>query len=544
MKILIALLLLGFTSCTSSNKLAIPKWAPYDETEAIAKNAKNANSRLRYKMIQSKILDKNLLWKNVSDQMKGFTEKDYEALKPLILEQDIPTLQSHIQSGKLSYEKLTQWYLFRIVKFENNQATALNNIIAINPSAVTEARKKDKNKSAANHPVFGMPILLKDNINMDGMLTTAGAHVFLNNKTKNAFIVDRLLEKGAIILGKANLSEWANYLCLDCPNGYSAAGGQTLNPYGIRVFDTGGSSAGSGSSMAANYAVAAVGTETSGSILSPSSANSIVGLKPTTGLLSRGGIVPISSTFDTPGPMTRNITDNAILLSAMTGEDKLDIATKDNPKNKNYQESFKNGNINGLRFGVYKSYLRDSLYKLNVDRIAALGGIMIEIDPEQMNMDGFGTILSADMKVDLPAYIKDYGSPSINYHNVAEIVEFNKKDSLISIPYGQGLFERIVNTNVSPSELSAIKLKIKNNGVAYFEKPMKEYQLDLIISIANRNAGQAASANYPCLTVPMGYRNNGEPIGITFIARPFEEEKLLQVGYAFEQATKWRKLPF
>lgn len=544
MKILTTLLLISFISCTSSNKMAIPKWAPYDETEAIAKNAKNANSRLRYKMIQSKILDKNILWENVRGQMKGFAENDYEALKPLILEQDIPTIQSHIQAGRLSYEKLTQWYLFRIVKFENNQATALNNIIAINPNAVAEARKKDKNKSATNHPVFGMPILLKDNINMDGMVTTAGAHVFLNNKTKNAFIVDRLLEKGAIILGKANLSEWANYLCSECPNGYSAAGGQTLNPYGIRVFDTGGSSAGSGSSMAANYAVAAVGTETSGSILSPSSANSIVGLKPTTGLLSRGGIVPISSTFDTPGPMTRNITDNAILLSAMAGEDKLDMATKDNPKNKNYQESFKKGNISGLRFGVYKSYLRDSLYKLNVDRIAALGGIMIEMDPEQMNMDGFSTILSADMKADLPAYIKEYGSPSIKYRSVAEIMEFNKKDSLISIPYGQGLFERIVNTNVSPTDLAAIKLKIKNNGVAYFEKPMKEYQLDIIVSIANRNAGQAASANYPCLTVPMGYRNNGEPIGITFIARPYEEEKLLQVGYAFEQATKWRKLPF
>ncbi|MEO6583792.1 MAG: amidase family protein, partial [Ferruginibacter sp.] len=286
MKIGIIILFVCMISCTAVQKTTIPAWVPYDETEEVAKNAKNESSRLRYKMIQSKILDKNEIWKNVIPQLKGFTEKDYEALKFLILEQDIPTLQMHIKSGKLSYEKLTQWYLFRIVKFENDMTKALNNIIAINPNAVVEARKKDRNKKAASHPIYGMPILLKDNINTEGMATTAGAQVFLNNKTTNAFIVNRLLQKGAIILGKANLSEWANYLCLECPNGYSAVGGQTLNPYGRKIFDTGGSSAGSGSAMAANYAVAAVGTETSGSILSPASSNSVVGLKPTTGLLS------------------------------------------------------------------------------------------------------------------------------------------------------------------------------------------------------------------------------------------------------------------
>lgn len=543
MKIGMLLLMTWMISCTSVQKMAIPAWTPYDETEELAKNANNESTRLRYKIIQSKILDKNELWKIVAGQMKGFTEKDYETLKPLILEQDIPRLQSHIKSGKLSYEKLTQWYLFRMVKFENDRTTALNNIIAINPEAVAEARKKDRKKTTADHPIYGMPILLKDNINTEGMATTAGARVFLNNKTNNAFIVERLKEKGAIILGKANLSEWANYLCLECPNGYSAVGGQTLNPYGRTIFDTGGSSAGSGSSMAANYAVAAVGTETSGSILSPSSSNSVVGLKPTTGLLSRGGIVPISSTFDTPGPMTRNVTDNAIMLSAMAGEDKADIATKDNPKNKNYQENFKSGNIKGLRFGVYKSYLRDSLYKINVEKISALGGIVVEIEPEQMNMDGFGTILNADMKTDLPAYIKEYGSPGLTYPTVAEIMDFNNQDTLVSIPYGHGRFEGIVKTTISFADLTALKLKIRNSGISYFEKPMEQYNLNMIVSMANRNAGQAASANYPALTVPMGYRKNGEPVGITFIARPFEEDKLLQVGFAFEQATGWRKIP-
>ena len=543
MKIGIFILLTCMMACTSTQKITIPAWTPYDESAELAKNAKNENTRLRYKLIQSKISDKNELWKNTAGQLKGFTERDYESLKPLILEQDIPTLQTHVQSGKLSYEKLTQWYLYRIVKFENDKTKALNNIIAINPNAVAEARKKDRTKNATNHPIFGMPILLKDNINVNGMATTAGAHVFLTNKTGNAFITDRLQEKGAIILGKANLSEWANYLCLECPNGYSAVGGQTLNPYGRTIFDTGGSSAGSGSAMAANYAVAAVGSETSGSILSPSSSNSVVGLKPTTGLLSRSGIVPISSTFDTPGPMTRNVTDNAILLSAMAGEDNADAATKDNPKNKNYEGIFKNGNISGLRFGVYKAYLRDSLYKASVERIASVGGIVVEIEPEAMNMEGFGTILSADMKMDLPAYIRNHGFVNLPYRTVADIITFNKKDSLVSIPYGQGRFDDIEKTNISPEDFTALKARMRKAGISYFEKPIEQYQLDFIVSVANRNAGQAAAANYPCLTVPMGYRKNGEPIGITFIARPFREDKLLQLGYAFEQATRLRKIP-
>ena len=241
--------------------------------------------------------------------------------------------------------------------------------------------------------------------------------------------------------------------------------------------------------------------------------------------------------------MTRNITDNAIMLSAMAGTDKADPASNNNPTNKNYPTDFKNGSIKGMRFGVYKSYLRDSLYKLNVENITALGGIVVEMEPEAMNMDGFGTILNADMKNDLPAYITAYGSPNLQYRSVPEIMAFNNKDSLTSIPYGHGRFAGIVKTTITPEDLTALKLKVRNNGIGYFEKPMEQYQLDVIVSIANRNAGQAASANYPCLTVPMGYRKNGEPAGITFIARPYMEDKLLQVGYAFEQATKRRKIP-
>lgn len=544
MKKSILILFIFLFACKTSQETIISKWVRYDESEEINKSTTHESQRMRFKLIQSKNLDKNDLWKNISGQLNNFTEADYNRLKPYILEQDIPTIQAHIKSKVLTYEKLTQWYLYRIVKYENDPKKALNNIISINPNAVHEARIKDKNKSNNHHPLYGIPVLLKDNINTKGMVTTAGAHLLINNNTdSNAFISERIIENGGIILGKTNLSEWANYLCNICPNGYSAVGGQTLNPYGPKLFDTGGSSSGSGSSIAANYATAAVGTETSGSILSPSSANSIVGLKPTTGLLSRSGIVPLSSTLDTPGPMTKNVIDNAILISAMTGEDQSDIATKNNPKNIKYWEDLKSASLKGVRFGVNKSLLNDSIYKLTIKKIVSLGGIAVEFEPEKINFDGFSSLLNSDMKVDLPNYLNNYASREIKERSIKEIIEYNRIDSLVKIPYGQGRFEAMLKENISNEDLIQLRKRLHQEGVHYFETPMVKYQLDLILSINNRNAGIAAAANYPCLTIPMGYEKTGQPIGLTFIARPFKEDQLLKIGYAFEQATKSRKLP-
>ncbi len=543
MKYSILILMISMLSCKTSQQARMAMSVPYDEKEILAESSKNESVRLRYKLIQSKIKDKNEMLKNIAFQIADFSEAEYIQLEPMIFNRDIPTIQNHIIRGELTYEKLTKWYLYRIVKFENDKNKALNNIISINPNAVKEARKKDRNKSANHHPVFGMPILLKDNIDFDGLPTTAGAHALQFNNAKDAFIVERLKSNGAIILGKVNLSEWANYLCLECPNGYSAIGGQTLNPYGIRKIDTGGSSAGSGSSMAANYAAAAVGTETSGSILSPSSQHSIVGLKPTTGLLSRSGIVPISSTFDTPGPMTRNVMDNAILLDALSGTDKNDPASVNNPIKQKYWENVKTGSLVGVKFGVVKAFLQDSLYKVNVEKIKAAGGVVYEIEFEQNNNEGFGTLLNTDMKVDLANYLKSYAGEKIPYRSVSDIIAFNKIDSLKSIPYGQGRFDGIMKENKTNEEIANLKKSVRKSGVGYFEKPMEQYQLDFILSIANRSAGFAAAANYPCITVPMGYRVSGEPVGITFISRPYMEERLLKVAYAFEQVTKARKVP-
>ncbi|RTY70473.1 MULTISPECIES: amidase family protein [unclassified Flavobacterium] len=543
MKKILFLSLFFILACKPTQKTVIPAWAPYDETEELAKNATNASTRMQYKLIQSKILDKNTIWENITQQIGAFSEDDYQRLKPLILEQNIPTIQSHIKSGSLSYETLTQWYLYRIVKYENDKDKMLNAIVAINPEAVNEARKRDKNKSNHDHPIYGIPILVKDNTNVKGMPTTAGTHLLRNNTAADAFIITQIKDKGAIVLGKTNLSEWANFLFLTGPNGYSAVGGQTLNPYGRKIFDTGGSSSGSGAAVAANYAAAAVGTETSGSILSPSWQNSIIGLKPTTGLLSRTGIIPISSTLDTPGPMTKNVTDSGILLSAMSGEDNNDPATKNNPKNIKYLDDLKSGTLQGLRFGAIKNFLGDSIYKQSINTIIKLGGIVVEYDPEPMNFDGFGTILSADMKVDLPNYLNKYASNELTIRSIADIIAYNKNDSILKIPYGQGRFEQMLAENTTEAELLQIKAKIKKEGVNFFEKPMVKYQLDAILSINNNNAGHAAAANYPCLTIPMGYKTTGEPWGLTFIARPYHEDSLLKMGFAFEKATKIRKLP-
>ncbi len=537
------LFLLILVACKPQPKTTIAVWTPYDETQEIAENADHQSQKMQFKLIQSRVLDKNEMWKNVADQIRHFSEEDYQALKPFILEQDIPNIQSHILSGDLTYEKLTQWYLYRIVKYENDKDKMINAIVAINPNAVKEARIKDKNKSVMDHPIYGMPVLLKDNTNAQGMPTTAGTYLLRNNRAPDAFIVERIKEKGGIILGKTNLSEWANFLCFNCPNGYSAVGGQTLNPYGRKRFDTGGSSSGSGAAIAANYATAAVGTETSGSILSPSSSNSVVGLKPTVGLLSRSGIIPLSSTLDTPGPMTRNVIDNAIFISAMAGEDQADLATKDNPKDKKYWEELKEGNLDGLRFGVSKQLLKDSIYNLSVEKIVALGGIAVEFESVDVNFDGFGDLLSADMKVDLPNYLNQYATEDIILRSMEEIVAYNLEDTLVRIPYGQGRFDAASKVNISPDSLILLRNRLHDEGVRYFETPMVEHQLDAILSINNRGAGFAAAAKYPCLTVPMGYSEAGQPSSLTFIARPFEEDKLLKMGFAFEQATKIRVLP-
>ncbi|MGC6284988.1 MAG: amidase family protein [Polaribacter sp.] len=514
----------------------------YDESAVLEKQQEHKNRRMKFKLFQSKFLDMNEVFKPFDEDLAYFSEEDYNAIKPMVIEQDIPTIQTHIKNGHLSYEKLTLFYLYRIRKFESDSTKSLNAIIALNPDVVQQAKTKDKEaKDVDVNSLYGMPILLKDNINTDNMKTTAGAVALKDNQTKSdAFIVTKLKENGALILGKVNLSEWAYFFCSGCPLGYSAIGGQTLNPYGRAEFETGGSSSGSGVATAANYAVAAVGTETAGSITSPSSMNSLVGLKPTIGVFSRTGIVPISSTLDTPGPMTRSVIDNAIFMNAMRGYDEKDAASV-NIKDDYFNNGF-DGKFNDVRLGVLKSLLNDSIYKMNVELLKSKGVTTVELDPENMLYDGFVTLLNIDMKHDLPKYLSDQAGEMITQKGVATVIEFNKKDSILRAPYGQQLFEGIVKDETTLEELEAVKAKLNYGGKSYFIG-LKDYKLDAILSINNYHSGVAAVAKYPTLTVPMRYKESGEPISLTFVGRPFSERRLLEIGYAFEQATKVRKLP-
>lgn len=539
-------IVIAFVACKKEVKEKEPNivWEAYNESADLAAQQEHESSRMRYKLINSVITDKNSIWEHFIDALAYFTNAEYEELKPLILEKSIPEINQSIKEGKLTYEQLSLFYIYRIRQFESDNKLSLNAVIALNPDAVRTAISLDENldRNAMDiYSIKGMPILIKDNIGLAGIPTTAGAVALKENMAEDAFITKKMEESGAIILGKANLSEWAYFFCSGCPLGYSAIGGQTMNPYGRMQFESGGSSSGSGAAAAANYAVATVGTETSGSILSPSSKNSIVGLKPTIGKLSRGGIVPISSTLDTPGPMTKTVVDNAILLNAMLGKDKADASTVESIQVD--VSAIENAKLAGKRFGVIKGLKEDSLYIAALKKIENAGGILVEFDPGNPGLPGFITLLNIDMKIDLPYYFDDYASKTVSFKSVEDVVTFNKKDSLVRAPYGQQLFEGIVNDTTTVEELNNVKSNLEKIGRGFLNAALDELNVDAVLSIDNYHAGYAAVAKYPAITVPMGYKESGEPSSLTFIGKPFDEEKLLQLASAYERVSQERKTP-
>ena len=537
--------LLVFFSCKKEVAAPITAFKTYDESSEITAQQDHNNPRMRFKLLQSKYKDLNKVFEPFQKELATFSEEEYAQLSPLIVEQSIPEIQQHIAAGTLNYEKLVLFYLYRIKKYESDSTKSLNAIISLNPKVLEEARMKDQEKKTNTSAMYGIPVLLKDNINYNTLPTTAGAVFLENNQTaEDAFIVTKLKESGALILGKVNLSEWAYFFCVDCPLGYSAIGGQTLNPYGRKRFETGGSSSGSGVAVAANYAAVAIGTETAGSITSPASQNSIVGLKPTIGVLSRTGIVPISNSLDTPGPMTKNVIDNAIVLSAMFGKDANDETT-------NITESVAQDYLNFVRdtqflkdknIGVLKSLSSDSIYKKTVEAIQNAGGRIVELAPEDMEYSGFLNLLTTEMKRDLPEYFKSYANTIFKDKAVKDIVAFNKIDSVKRAPYGQKLFEGIVKDTTSTEQLEHIQNQLESEGQKYLSA-LIDGEVEVMLSINNYHSAIAAVAKFPTLTVPMGFKETGEPISLTFIGKPFSEKTLLAIGYAFEQLTKARKAP-
>ena len=524
-------LILLLVSC---NYNLINKWENYDESDEIKTNAALENKRLQFKRIQSISNDKNQLINGFEREISNFLENEYDLTKELVYEKSIPEIQQSVIDGKLTYYKLSLFYLTRIYLIEFDQESYLNSIISINKNILREAKTKDKIKNNNIYSLHGIPILLKDNIGFKGLPTTAGAHSLKNNFTDDASIVKQLKDSGALILGKTNLSEWANYFCYGCPNGYSAMGGQTLHPYGRKILDTGGSSSGSGVSTTSNLAAASLGSETSGSILSPSSANSLVGMKPTIGNVSRAGIVPISSTLDTAGPMTKFVIDNILIYNAINDFDPLDDYSVENYDIR--LEEVVDSKLEEYTIGYYKSfYERDSLYKNAIDFLTENGVELQVIDAPQIRLEGFAKILDEDMRYDLRSYLFFYGSKNLKVEDISSIIKHNEMDSIERAPYGQGIFKKIIQDTMSINDFEDLKFELMNKGNEFFDIPMDKYNLDAVLSINNYHAGYAAMAHNPCLTVPMKLRKNNEPAGLTIIAKSFQEQKLYEIGYFFEK---------
>ena len=545
--LVLAILLCGFGS---PHSLAQPQNVRGDllpvvplaagEAEDLAAQQAHPNPRMQFRVLRE------AMWAPLNDELDAFGEARYQALKPQILNQDIPALQLAVSQGQFSYTDLVLFYLYRIRHYESQPDRYLNALIALNPDVLNDARERDRQRSAAPdpvnpHSVFGMPILLKDNIGTDGMDTTAGALALANNAAPDAFITARLREQGAIILGKANLSEWAYFFCNGCPLGYSAMGGQTLNPYGRKRLETGGSSSGSAVAVAANYAVAAVGSETSGSILSPASANALVGLKPTTGMLSRSGIVPISSTLDTPGPIARSVTDAVILFNAMTGYDQADTAMP--LLSTAALLRLEQARLAGVRLGYFSRFMDTPRYAEAVERLRQQGALLFEIQQPDVQMQNFSDLLGGEMKRDLALYLAAQADSSVPVDSVDDVRNFNGADMDLRAPYGQALFDAVSASSLTDGQLVELRGALRDVARQVLQAPLAQLDLQALLSMNNSHAGFAAASNFPAITLPLGLNDEQAPIALTMIGPSFSEQMLTALAAAVEAVLPPRPLP-
>jgi amidase len=481
-------------------------------------------------------------------------------------------LQEGMRSGKYTSLSITQKYLQRIKEIDKS-GPAINALIEINPEAEAIARALDRERKekGSRGPLHGIPVLIKDNIDTaDRMMTSAGSLALLGSiAAQDSTVAKKLRDAGAVILGKTNLSEWANLRSSHSSSGWSGRGGQTKNPYALDRNPC-GSSSGSGSATAANLCAIAVGTETDGSVVCPSTANSLVGIKPTLGLISRAGIIPIAHSQDTAGPMCRTVTDAAILLGALTGVDPRDAATNAS-KGKALDNYLPFLNLNGLRGArlgiVRKSFgFNDATDKLLNDRIEEmkkLGAVIV--DPVEIPTAGkFDEseleVLLYEFKADLNAYLAALG-PKAPVHSLKEIIEFNEKNQAKEMPYfGQDLLIKAeakgpLTEKAYLEALAKNHLMSREQGIDF---ALAKDKLDALVAptggpawptdwingdhFSGGYSTPSAVAGYPHITVPAGYVF-GLPVGISFFASAYSEPALIKFAYAFEQATKARRVP-
>jgi len=488
-------------------------------------------------------------------------ERDYS-------EADIAALHDHMQRGELSSEELVAWYIDRI-KTIDQAGPALNSIIEINPDALSIARSLDEEwqTSGPRGPLHGIPVILKANIDTaDQMYTSAGSLALAEHvPPADAFVVKRLRDAGAVILGKGNLSEWANFRSTKSSSGWSSVGGQTLNPYDLGRSPC-GSSSGPAVAVAANLSSVSIGTETDGSVVCPAGINGIVGIKPTLGLVSRSGIIPIAHSQDTAGPMARTVRDAAILLTAMTGTDPDDAATADAETHHDYSANLTADALNGKRIGVIRSWYGvgsdqrvEDIYAASIKKMREAGAVIIDdinIEPGDM-YDAEYEVLLYEFRADLNAYLQNSDAP---VQNLAEVIVYNDANAKTVMPiFGQEILidSEAKGPLTDEAYLTALETS-KNISQAAIDKLVAEHELDALIAPTNGPAWMidhvngdsfgigssslAAISGYPSITVPAGFVS-GLPIGLTFVAKPWSEKQLIEIAYAFEQTTRVRKSP-
>ncbi len=487
-------------------------------------------------------------------------------------EATILQLQAAIQSGRESAESLARKYLQRIEALDHN-GPKLNAIIELNPDVLITARELDRERKAkgARGPLHGIPVLLKDNIDTrDKMMTTAGSLALLgSHPLQDATVTRKLREAGAVILGKTNLSEWANFRGNKSTSGWSARGGLTRNPY-VLDRDPSGSSSGSAAAIAANLCSFAIGTETDGSIVSPSAHCGIVGLKPTLGLISRAGIVPIAHSQDTAGPMGRTVTDVAIALGALIGEDARDEATRSSNghTHRDYAQFLDANGLKGARIGVARKFFSKSsraneVFETGLETMRRAGAELI--DPADLPTHGkFGSaeheVLLYEFKADLNTYLASLGAKA-PVHSLEEVIAFNERNAAKELVFF-GHETMIESQKKGPLTDSKYLEELENAkrlaGKEGIDAVMDEHHLDAIVAptagpacrvdfvYGDRGEGgsssPAAVAGYPNITVPGGFIY-GLPIGISFFGRAWSEPVLLKIAFAFEKLTRVRKPP-
>lgn len=485
-------------------------------------------------------------------------------------EMDITRLVQGYQDGEFTVEQVVQAFLDRIEAIDRS-GPSLNSIIMVNPDALEIARELDRElrQGRVRGPMHGVPVVLKDNIDThDKMPCTAGSRAMVNNfPPRDAFLVERLREAGAVILAKSNLSEWANFRGELSSSGWSGHGGQTRNPY---VLDRNpcGSSSGSGAAVSANLTMIAIGTETNGSIVCPSHANGIVGIKPTVGLVSRTGVIPISYSMDIPGPMARSVKDAAIALGAITGIDSQDAKTLEARGRyyTDYTQFLKEDGLRGKRIGLFTSPLGrnfkvDSLMSRAVKLMKQQGAEIIEISSITTPDTGAHSlqVMLFEFKDGLNKYFASLG-PDAPVKSVEQLIEFNRQDPITLKYFNQRYLELAQEKDDlgSADYLKALQGMHKGSREEGIDKIMKEHKLDAIIaptgspawntdwvngdSFQLGSSSPAAQAGYPNISVPMGFVDE-LPVGISFFGRAWSEPLLLEIAYSFEKHTGHRRAP-